>query len=112
MPPADALMARGIVYAPDYVVNAGGIVNIAQEWAPGGYSVERAYAATARIEDTTRRVLALARDEGISSSRAADELGRRRLATEGGEPYRPGAPSVMRDALVARRARFRPTEPA
>jgi glutamate dehydrogenase/leucine dehydrogenase len=98
----DALAARGIVYAPDYVVNAGGIINIAQEWAPGGYSSERAYAEAARIEDTTRRVLALAREEGISPARAADELGRRRLAAEGGAPYRPGAPSVMRDALVAR----------
>jgi hypothetical protein len=47
-------------------------------------------------------VLALAREEGISPARAADELGRRRLAAEGGAPYRPGAPSVMRDALVAR----------
>jgi leucine dehydrogenase len=98
----DALTARGIVYAPDYVVNAGGIINIAQEWAPGGYNAERAYAETARIADTTRRVLDLARAEGISTARAADELGRRRIEAEGKPPYRPGDPSVMREALVAR----------
>jgi leucine dehydrogenase len=104
---AEALAARGIVYAPDYVVNAGGIINIAQEWAPGGYSVDRAYADAARIEDTTRRVLTVAREQRITTARAADELARRRIASEGREPYRPGEPSVMRDALLARRERFR-----
>ena len=99
---ADALAARGIVYAPDYVVNAGGIINIAHEWAPGGYSADRAYAQTARIEETTRRVLELARTEGITTARAADELARRRIAAEGRPPYRPGEPAVMRDALLAR----------
>jgi glutamate dehydrogenase/leucine dehydrogenase len=103
----NALAERGIVYAPEYVVNAGGIINIAEEWAPGGYSVERAHAAAARIQDTTRRVLALAADEGITTARAADELGRRRIATEGRAPYRPGEPSVMRDALLERATRFR-----
>jgi glutamate dehydrogenase/leucine dehydrogenase len=99
----DALSARGIVYAPDYVVNAGGIINIAHEWAPGGYKSERAHEQTAGIEDTTRRVLAHAAEASITPARAADELARRRIAAEGAsEPYRPGAPSVMRDALLAR----------
>jgi leucine dehydrogenase len=104
---AGALAAREIVYAPDYVVNAGGIINLAQEWAPGGYSRDRAYAETARIEDTTRELIARARAEGVTTARAADDLGRRRLAEEGGPPYRPGEPSVMRDALLARRPNFR-----
>ncbi len=104
---AEALEQRGIVYAPDYVVNAGGIINIAQEWAPGGYSVDRAYAEAARIADTTGHVLAIARDEGITSARAADELARRRIAAGGHGPYRPGEPSAMGDALVARHARFK-----
>jgi leucine dehydrogenase len=104
---ADAIDARGIVYAPDYVVNAGGIINIAHEWAPGGYSADAANAQAARIEDTTREVLLLARDEKITTASAADELARRRIAREGGAPYRPGEPSVMRDALLARRERFR-----
>jgi leucine dehydrogenase len=95
----DALAERGIVYAPDYVVNAGGIINIAREWN------EEIDVAT--IGETTRRVLDLARAEGITPARAADELARRRIESEGGPPYRPGEPSVMRDALLARRERFR-----
>jgi len=97
-----ALAARGIVYAPDYVANAGGIINIAHEWAPGGYSEERARAEVAGIEETTRRVFAIAREEGITPGRAADELARRRLEADGGPPYVPGEPSVMRDALLTR----------
>ncbi len=104
---ADALEARGIVYAPDYVVNAGGIINIAHEWAPGGYDADRAYAETARIADTTGRVLAIAREERITPARAADELARRRIAAAGRGPYRPGEPSAMRDALVARHDVFK-----
>jgi leucine dehydrogenase len=102
------LAARGITYAPDFVVNAGGIINIAEEWADGGYSPERAFAAAARIEATTRDVFAVARAEEITSAAAADALARRRIAQEGSAtPYSPGAPSVMRDALLARAARFR-----
>jgi glutamate dehydrogenase/leucine dehydrogenase len=104
---ADALAACGIVYAPDFVVNAGGIINIAEEWAPGGYSGERAHAAAARIETTTRRVFELARAEGVNSARAAAELARRRIESDGrGRPYLPGEPSVMRAALLARHTRF------
>ena len=103
---AESLAARGIVYAPDYVVNAGGIINIAEEWGAGGYSYDRARAATAQIEDTTRAVLARAKAAGVTPARAADDLARARIAREGGPPYRPGAPAVMRDALIARHAAF------
>jgi glutamate dehydrogenase/leucine dehydrogenase len=103
---ADALAERGIAYAPDYVVNAGGIINIAHEWHAEGYSIDRALAQTTGIEKTTRRVFELAAEERVTTARAADELARRRLAAEGSEPYRPGEPSVMRDALLARHARF------
>ncbi len=95
----DALAAHDIVYAPDYVVNVGGIINIAREW---NEAVD-----VATIGDTTRRVLQLAQAEGLTPARAADEMARRRIAGEGKPPYRPGEPSVMRDALVARRERFR-----
>ncbi len=104
---ADALQERDIVYAPDYVVNAGGIINIAHEWAPGGYSADRARAHAAEIEATTAAVLGRARDSAITTAQAADELAHERIVREGRPPYRPGEPSVMRDALVARHARFR-----
>jgi leucine dehydrogenase len=102
-----ALQACGVVYAPDYVVNAGGIINIAHEWAPGGYRHDAALAHAARIEETTRRVFELADAEDMTTARAADELARRRIESEGGAPYRPGEPSVMRDALLARFERLR-----
>jgi leucine dehydrogenase len=95
----DALAERGILYAPDYVVNAGGIINIALEW--------NEVVDVATIGDTTRRVFDLARAEGLTPARAADEMARRRIAAEGGPPYRPGDPSVMRDSLIARREHFR-----
>jgi glutamate dehydrogenase/leucine dehydrogenase len=102
----DALAARSIVYAPDYVVNAGGIINISHEWTPGGYSLARAQAQTAGIEATTRKVLELAHAEGITPGRAANEMARRRIAADGKAPYRPGEPSVMRGALLARHKLF------
>jgi leucine dehydrogenase len=103
---AVSLDQHSILYAPDYVVNAGGIINIAEEWAPDGYSRDRALAAAARIEHTTRQVIALARDEHITTAQAADEMARRRVEREGKPPYRPGEASVMRDALIARAERF------
>jgi leucine dehydrogenase len=101
-----ALHDRGIVYAPDFVANAGGIVNIAQEWATGGYARARAEEEVARIGETTRRVLAASVDEGMPAGAAAVALARRRLAAEGSAPYRPGDPSVMRATLEARAARL------
>jgi leucine dehydrogenase len=90
----DALHARGIVYAPDFVVNAGGIINIAQEWAPGGYSHDRALLAAAEIGATTARVLADARRREVPPVRAAEELGRARIAEEGTGPWMPGDPTA------------------
>jgi glutamate dehydrogenase/leucine dehydrogenase len=102
-----ALAEAGIVYAPDFVVNAGGIVNIANEWAPGGYVRERALREVARIEETTHRVLALARAEGVPPGRAGELIARGRIEAAGaGKRYVPGEPSVMRDALLARWERF------
>ena len=78
---ADALAAAGITYAPDYVVNAGGVINIAEELL--GYNRERAYANVRRIFDTTRAVMAVARDEGITTTTAADRLAERRIREVG-----------------------------
>jgi glutamate dehydrogenase/leucine dehydrogenase len=102
-----ALAQRGIVYAPDYVVNAGGIINIAHEWHPEGYSLDRALVQTAGIEATTRHVLDTARAESVTTAAAAEAIARRRVGDEGADhPYRPGEPSLMRDALLVRRERF------
>jgi leucine dehydrogenase len=85
----DALAGRGILYAPDFVVNAGGIINLAEEFV--GYDRERARKHTAQVADTVRRVFELARTERVPPGRAAEQLARRRIADEGaGHRFRPG----------------------
>jgi valine dehydrogenase (NAD+) len=78
-PGVETLLAeRGILYAPDYCVNAGGVIQVADELQ--GFSFERARAKAAQIFPTTARVLATAADEGISPATAADRLAERRMA--------------------------------
>ena len=77
---AEQLAADGILYAPDYVVNAGGVINIAAETAPGGYDRERAMQRVAGIADTLRAVFSLADRHGIPTGAAADRLAEDRLA--------------------------------
>ncbi|WP_207478191.1 Glu/Leu/Phe/Val family dehydrogenase [Arenibaculum pallidiluteum] len=73
-----ALLAeRGILYAPDYVINAGGVINISHE--RGGYDRERAFAHVARIGDTLRLVFERAAQDGVAPHVAADHLARERL---------------------------------
>ena len=59
----DQLAARGILYAPDYCVNAGGVIQVADELQ--GFSFARAKAKAGEIFATTARVLATAAEEGI-----------------------------------------------
>jgi valine dehydrogenase (NAD+) len=75
------LVERGILYAPDYLVNAGGVIQVADEI--GGFSFERARQRATQIYDTTRRVLALADAEGVPPAVAADRLAERRMAEIG-----------------------------
>lgn len=74
---ADRLRARGIVYAPDYVVNSGGLINACVEYE--GYDEQRARALAAGVRETTRSVLEEARRMGISTASAARALVQRRL---------------------------------
>ena len=74
---ADLLAEAGVVYAPDYVVNAGGVINIAEELR--GYHRERAYANVRRIFATTTNVLEIADAEGITTAAAADRLAQARI---------------------------------
>jgi valine dehydrogenase (NAD+) len=68
---------RGVLYAPDYVVNAGGLIQVADEIE--GYSEPRARAKAAAIYDTTLRIFSLAAAEGMPPSVAADRLAERRM---------------------------------
>ena len=75
------LADRGILYAPDYVVNAGGVIQVADEIE--GFNFERAKLRATRIYDTTREILRLADDEGVPPAVAADRLAERRMAEVG-----------------------------
>ncbi len=77
---ADRLERRGILWAPDFVVNAGGIINIAVELEPGGYSHDRAVARVTGIGDTLDEIFDRSQAGGITPLTAAMELARRRLA--------------------------------
>jgi valine dehydrogenase (NAD+) len=71
------LDARGIVYAPDYCVNSGGLIQVADELE--GFSFERARARAVKIFDITREVFELAAGEGVPAAVAADRLAERRM---------------------------------
>lgn len=74
------LKDRGIVYAPDFVINAGGIVNISVEFHPGGYNEAAARAKVDNIGAAVSAVLRRARERDIPSSEAAVQLAQERLA--------------------------------
>jgi valine dehydrogenase (NAD+) len=76
-----ALSDRGILYAPDYVVNAGGVIQVADEIE--GFNFERAKLRATKIFDTTRSILRLADDDGVPPAVAADRLAERRMAEVG-----------------------------
>jgi leucine dehydrogenase len=69
---------RDVLYVPDYVANAGGVINISEE--PAGYDVDRAMRHVTQIEDTVTRVLERAAGVGITTAEAADRLAEERIS--------------------------------
>ncbi|WP_396445469.1 Leu/Phe/Val dehydrogenase [Actinomadura sp.] len=76
-----SLADRGVLYAPDYVVNSGGVIQVADEIE--GFNFDRAKARAAGIYDTTRKIFALAADDGVPPAVAADRLAERRMSEIG-----------------------------
>lgn len=76
-----ALADRGILYAPDYCVNAGGLIQVADELE--GFSFDRAKQRATGIFETTRQVIELARVDGVPPAIAADRLAERRIREVG-----------------------------
>jgi leucine dehydrogenase len=72
-----ALAELGILYAPDYVINAGGLMNVADELL--GYDRERAMKRVEGIYRTLREVFRVARVEGLTPAEAADRLAEDRM---------------------------------
>jgi glutamate dehydrogenase/leucine dehydrogenase len=101
----DELLARrGILFVPDFVASAGGIINLAAEFT--GYSRPRALAETARIEATTTQVLERAARDGATPQQVALAMARERVATEGrGRRWEPGDPAAWTGGEPLRRVR-------
>jgi valine dehydrogenase (NAD+) len=75
------LVEHDILYAPDYVVNAGGVIQVADEI--DGFSFERAKLRTEQIFSTTKRILEMAAQENVPPAAAADQLAERRMSEIG-----------------------------
>ncbi len=73
----DVLESRGILYAPDFCVNSGGLIQVADELE--GFSFDRAEAAATRIYDTTKHVFEVAASEQITTAVAARRIAERRM---------------------------------
>lgn len=72
------LLERGVVYCPDYVVNAGGVIQVSDELH--GFDFERAKAKTEELYDTTVDILELGLEKGITPAEAADHIAEERMA--------------------------------
>jgi valine dehydrogenase (NAD+) len=75
------LADRGILYAPDYLVNAGGVIQVADELS--GFNAERAQVRAEQIFVAAKKIFALADEEGVPPAVAADRLAERRMAEVG-----------------------------
>lgn len=79
---AAALEKRGILYAPDFVANAGGVINVYSELT--GWTSERTLRKADEIFETILGVYQIADEQKITTALAADRLAERRLAQVGG----------------------------
>ena len=77
---AELLARRGILWAPDFVVNAGGVINLAVELRPEGYDAAVARREARAIGDTLAQVLDAAEADGVTPLAAANALAERRMA--------------------------------
>jgi leucine dehydrogenase len=77
----DELERRGILYAPDYVANAGGVINVYSELA--GWTSARSFRKADEIYDTILRVFSIAKEEKIPNYVAADRLAEQRIKAVG-----------------------------
>lgn len=74
----DLIHEKGIVYAPDYVINAGGVINVADELK--GYNRERALKKVEGIYDNIMKVIEIAKRDNLPTYRAADRMAEERIA--------------------------------
>ncbi|MFO7769166.1 MAG: Glu/Leu/Phe/Val dehydrogenase [bacterium] len=73
------LKLRDILYAPDFVINAGGLINVSGELDPDGYDREKQLAATKRIYDSMKECFALAKERNVPTAEAAMIMAEERI---------------------------------
>ncbi|MBL9089024.1 MAG: Glu/Leu/Phe/Val dehydrogenase [Planctomycetia bacterium] len=76
----DRLREMGILYAPDYVINAGGIINVSIEVEKEGYDEARSRKKVENIYNALRTVFRMAREKNVSTNRASNLLAEERIA--------------------------------
>jgi leucine dehydrogenase len=77
---AVTLMERDILYAPDYVINAGGLINVASELDPDGYDRDRAMGKVARIPAILTDIFERSQAEGLATNEVAQRIAQERIA--------------------------------
>jgi len=76
----DLLQQRGILYAPDYIVNTGGLLAGLDSLNPGGFNRQRAMEQVSRLYDAMENIIAISKAQNIPTNRAADVLAEQRIA--------------------------------
>jgi leucine dehydrogenase len=77
----DLLQALDILYAPDYIVNAGGLLSNLDSLNPGGFNQQRAMQQVSRIYNSMEKIIAISKEQNILTFRAADVLAEQRIAS-------------------------------
>lgn len=79
----DLLQDKGILYAPDFIINAGGVINVADELQDSGYNRARAIKKVDGIYNNIEQVITISKRESIPTYKAADILAEERIALIG-----------------------------
>jgi len=83
------LMQRGILYAPDFVINAGGIINASVEFDDGGYSARRSMTRVNMIYDTLLSIFEASQESGKTTDQVAIQLAEFKLKNKLGKRAKP-----------------------
>jgi leucine dehydrogenase len=79
----DAIANKGILYAPDFMINAGGVINVYDEMLEGGYCRDRALRKIDAVYGNIQKVIAISKRDNIPTYQAADILAEERIKTIG-----------------------------
>ena len=75
----DMIFEKGITYVPDYIANAGGLIDVVDELQDGGYNKDRVMKNINNIKDTVTEILSLSKKENQPSYKVADKIAERRF---------------------------------